>query len=59
MATIYVIFHETFENTNIFTLDFSKVETIINEMETKYPDTNGEWRYRAIEENKEFEASFN
>lgn len=59
MATIYVIFHETFENTNVFTLDFSRVNTIIQEMETKYPDTNGEWKFIAIEENVEFEAVFN
>ena len=58
MATIYVIFHDIYENTNIFTLDLSKVKTMIKEMENNYPGTEGQWRHKAIEENKHFEANF-
>lgn len=58
MATIYIIFHDTYENTNVFTLDFSKVKTMMRAMEDNYPGTEGEWNYKAIEENKQFEANF-
>jgi hypothetical protein len=56
MIKIYVIFHKTFENTNLFTTDKNKVFTIIERMENKYEETKGEWNYREITEEEEFEA---
>ena len=53
---IYVIYHKTFENTNIFTTDESKITEIINKQTEKNEDTIGEWKYRTIVENIEFQA---
>ena len=56
MLTIYVIYHKSFENTNVFTTDESKIPEIIRMLTEKYDETEGEWRYRKLVENKEFEA---
>ena len=59
MTTIYVIFHLTFEDANVFTLDESKITEIIHKQTEKYPETTGEWRWRKIVEEEEFEAEMN
>lgn len=56
MLKIYVIYHETFENTNVFTTDKNKIDEIISQLEIKYKDTEGKWKYREIIENEEFQA---
>jgi hypothetical protein len=57
--SIFVIFHDTFDGTNIFTTDETKIPQIIKKMEKKYEDTNGQWHYRKITEGEEFEAEMN
>jgi len=52
MLKIYVIYHETFENTNVFTTDKNKIDEIISQLEIKYKDTEGKWKYREIIENE-------
>jgi len=59
MLTIYVIYHETYENTNIFTTDKNKIDEIIKKLIKKYDDTEGEWNYREITEETEFDADMN
>jgi len=59
MIRIYVIYHLTFENTNIFTTEFNKIFTLIERLENKYPETKAEWSYREITEEEEFEADMN
>lgn len=56
MITIYIIYHLTFENTNVFTTDKNKIKDLIKLQEEKYKDTTGEWKYREIIEEVEFEA---
>ena len=56
MITIYIIFHKTFENTNIFTTDEYKITEIIEKLIEKNKGTHGEWSYRKIVENTEFTA---
>lgn len=53
---IYVIYHSTFENSNIFTTNKNKINDIIKKQEEKYKDTIGEWKYIEIIEETEFEA---
>lgn len=55
---IFVIFHETFENTNIFTTDKDRISLLIAKLEEKYADTKGEWKFKEFKEETEFEASF-
>ena len=59
MIRIYVIYHSTFENTNIFTTEINKIFTLIEIQENKYPETKGEWSYREIAEEEEFDADMN
>ena len=59
MTTIYVIFHVTFENANVFTLNEREITKIIQRQTEKYEDTVGEWRWRKIVEGEEFEAEMN
>jgi len=56
MITIYIIYHLTFENTNVFTTDKNKIKDLIKLQEEKYKDTTGELKYREIIEEVEFEA---
>jgi hypothetical protein len=53
---IYVIYHKTFENTNVFTTDKNKIDEIVKTLVSKYEDTKGEWRCRKIIEHRMFEA---
>jgi hypothetical protein len=57
-SIIFIIFHETFENTNIFTTNKERIPFLIQKMEEKYSDTKGEWKFKEIKEETEFEASF-
>jgi len=59
MITIYVIFHLTFENTNVFTTDEGKIEEIIQRLSKKYENTVGDWGWRKIVEEEEFDAEMN
>jgi hypothetical protein len=59
MITIYVIFHLTFDDTNVFTTDEGKIEEIIQRLSKKYENTVGEWRWRKIVEEEEFDAEMN
>ena len=59
MISIYVIFHLTFENSNVFTTDESKITEIIQRLTEKYEDTDGQWRWRKIVEEEEFDAEMN
>lgn len=59
MIAIYVIFHRTFENTNVFTTDEGKIEEIIQRLSKKYENTVGDWGCRKIVEEEEFNAEMN
>jgi len=59
MTTIYVIFHLTMNNANVFTLDENNITEIIRKQTEKYEGTTGEWRWRKIGEGEEFEANMN
>lgn len=59
MTTIYVIYHLTFDNANVFTLDEGRITDIIRAQSEKYHGTTGEWRWRRIVEGEEFEADMN
>jgi hypothetical protein len=54
--TIYVIYHNTYENANVFTTDETKIEEIIQKLMRKYEGTAGEWKCRKLIENRNFEA---
>jgi hypothetical protein len=54
--TIYVIYHKTYENANVFTTDETKIEGIIQKLMRKYEGTAGEWKCRKLIENRNFEA---
>ena len=59
MISIYVIFHLQFDNSNVFTTDESKITEIIQRLTKKYEDTDGQWRWRQIVEEEEFDAEMN
>jgi hypothetical protein len=56
--SIYMIFHETYDGTNVITLDKERIPIIVERLTLKYndPPSDGEWRYREIMEEEEFEA---
>ena len=56
---IYVIYHKTFENTNVFTTDKDKIDEIVKKLESEIEDTVGEWRCRKLIEHRMFEADMN
>lgn len=56
---IYVIYHKTFENTNVFTTDIDKIDKIVKKLESDFEDTVGEWRCRKLVEHRMFEADMN
>jgi hypothetical protein len=55
---IYMIFHETYDGTNVVTLDWARIPIIVNLLTQKYndPPSGGQWRYREIIEEEEFDA---
>lgn len=59
---IYVIHHETFEDTNVFTTQFEEIESMIEMMREMMrekigtPTERSEWKYRAISELTIFQA---
>jgi hypothetical protein len=53
---IYIIYHSTYENTNIFTTNKNKINDIIKTQEEKYKNTIGEWKYTELVEETEFEG---
>ena len=59
--SIYMIFHETYEGTNVVTLDWARIPIIVDKLTQKYndPPSIGKWRYRMILEEEEFEAILN
>lgn len=59
MTTIYVIFHITIKDANVFTLNQCEITEIIQKQAEKYTGTTGEWRWRKIVEGEEFEAAMN
>jgi hypothetical protein len=56
--SIYMIFHETYDGTNVVTLDWARIPIIVNLLTQKYndPPSGGQWRYREIIEEEEFDA---
>ena len=58
MTEIYVIFHNTYEDTNAFYLTFDEaykhIESLVDETETKLE----EWSIRKLTEGVKFEADF-
>jgi len=56
--SIYMIFHETYDGTNVVTLDWARIPIIVNLLTQKYndPPSEGQWRYREIIEEEEFDA---
>lgn len=59
MTTIYVIYHEIFENCNVFTTNKSKIKTIIDQLIIKIPFFNKlvyNCFVRDIKEFEEFQA---
>ena len=59
MITIYIIYHETFENTNVFTTDINKIDELKKKLATKTYTEISEWKYKKIIEEDEFYAEFN
>jgi hypothetical protein len=59
MVNIYVIYHLTLDNANIFTLDKEKIAQLIQLQTEKYEGTTGQWRYRQICEEEEFLGKMN
>jgi len=55
---IYLIFHETYDGTNVVTLDAKRIPMIVDSLTKKYndPSSEGQWRYRVISEEEEFDA---
>jgi hypothetical protein len=55
---IYMIFHETYDGTNVVTLDWARIPIVVNLLTQKYndPPSEGQWRYREIIEEEEFDA---
>ena len=56
MLTIYVIYHITFENTNIFTTDPKRIPELIKQQVEKYETEISEWYVRELIEETVFEA---
>ncbi len=56
MTTIYVVIHNTFENTNVFFANKNDAIEYINEVvPRKYPDEpSSSWKIREIKEGQEF-----
>ena len=59
MITIYVIYHNTLEDTNLFTTDRSKIDQLIQIMAEHTNTEVCEWKYKTIKEGHNFYASFN
>lgn len=54
MLIIYVIYHKTYDNINIFTTDKNKIQEIIINQSKKWKNSKEDWKYRTIIENDEF-----
>jgi hypothetical protein len=56
MVVIYIIYHHSREDTNVFTTDETKIPLIIRDLSLKYNTKTTEWSYEKIYEGQEFEA---
>lgn len=54
---IYVIYHKTFEDTNMFTKNYYQIQSFINKLAKKTKTEPREWSYRVIREQEMFEAN--
>ena len=57
--TIYVIYHDTFENTNVFTTNYNKIPYIVKKLAEDNQTDIKEWQYREIPEEEFFVAVMN
>ncbi len=53
---IYVIYHKSFEDTNIFTTKYNQITYFINKLAEKTNTKKSEWQFRVIREQEMFEA---
>lgn len=57
--TIYVIYHKTYENTNVFTTDKHQIDDIVKQLVLDNEGTEGQWYCRKLIEHRTFEADMN
>ena len=51
---IWVIFHDTFEDTNIFTTNFNETSDIIKKLSRETGTWSSEWNIRILQEGIKF-----
>jgi len=56
MITIYIIYHVTFENTNMFTTNPERIENLKSYLAKKTYTPIEEWKVKQIKEEEEFQA---
>jgi hypothetical protein len=56
---IYVIYHKTYENTNVMTTDKNNIDKIVQTLVSDNEGTEGEWRCRKLIEHRLFEGDVN
>jgi hypothetical protein len=56
---IYVIYHKTYENTNVMTTDKNNIDKIVQTLVSDNKGTEGEWRCRKLIEHRLFDADVN
>jgi hypothetical protein len=56
---IYVIYHTTFESTNVMTTDKNNIDKIVQTLVSDNEGTEGEWRCRKLIEHRLFDADVN
>ena len=56
---IYVIYHNIYEDTNIFTTDKKKIGEIIKKMCLETDTKEDEWNIKEISEEEKFNADMN
>jgi hypothetical protein len=56
MLTIYVIYHTVREDLNIFTTHKNKISLLLKIQKEKYEGIEGDWEWREIQEESEFDA---
>ena len=54
---LYVIYHKTFENTNVITTDKNNINRIVQQLVLDNESTEGEWLCRKLIEHRMFEAA--
>ncbi len=56
MVKIYVVYHNTFEDTNVFFTDYNKAQEMLNDLANNTDTKRTEWKIRVLREGELFEA---